>query len=269
MKLRFFAFLFALLVVLPGCSSIALRDMVATTPEVEVLRAKNVNAQGVVSTSTLPQDGRHFERFFGAMTDAPVADSVSVRAASDDAYLGSTTNQLVRSAVVQSVVQRVHASVVQRVHAAVTSNTPTDTEISARELTAFGKLLSANSGALLSELTTNTAGVRRLNIVAADGKARKFDKVLLAYLTEYGSGEFVDRLGNNISKPSLSSSGFTDEDIQGLATVFFEAMFDCWFADMPLFYSVKSKEDLIYSPLPNPTYDAGKTEDVSLAACRT
>lgn len=77
-----------------------------------------------------------------------------------------------------------------------------------------------------------------------------FAKILIHYLKKYGSGEFVDRQGINISKPKITSSGISDEDIQGLATVFFEALFDAWLGT-PVFYTLQYKEEPVYHPKAN------------------
>ncbi|QOJ20186.1 MAG: hypothetical protein HRU77_05435 [Gammaproteobacteria bacterium] len=74
-----------------------------------------------------------------------------------------------------------------------------------------------------------------------------FAKILIHYLKKYGSGEFVDRQGINISKPKITSSGISDEDIQGLATVFFEALFDAWLGT-PVFYTLQYKVEPVYHP---------------------
>lgn len=263
MKARFWIFLFAAHFILPGCASIDLNETIVTTSDIESLGGKASIDNNEIHQSKSPQYQNHFENFYKQITDIPSADNAATRASSDYKYSESTTNQLVRSAVLQGVVERVHS--------ALTSNTPTDVDISVSELNDFGKLLSANKGELLKELTTDTAGVRRLTAVSTNksGPIRDFSHVLLEYIKAYGSGKFVDRFGNNISKPSLSSSGISDDDIQGLATVFFEATFDCWFANVPVFYSVKSTEEMIYLPLPNPAYDAGKTEGVTVGYKRT
>jgi hypothetical protein len=265
MKARFWVILFATPYLLSGCASIDLNEMIVTTSEVESVRGTVSIDKGNLKGSKSPEYHDQFEVFYSNLTDKLNANDAPTRANSavDNAYSNSTTNQLVRSEVVQGVVERVHS--------ALTSQTPSDIDISIAELNNFGRLLSANKGELLKELTNDTAGVRRLYVEAAtkSGSNRDFSHVLLEYFKAYGSGKFVDRFGNNISKPSLSTSGITDDDIQGLATVFFEAMFDCWFADVPIFYSVKSTENIIYLPPPNPAYDAGKTEDVTVAYERT
>lgn len=71
--------------------------------------------------------------------------------------------------------------------------------------------------------------------------------ILFDYLKKYGSGEFVDRYGNSISKPKITSGGISDEDIQGLATVFFEAIFDAWITP-PVYYTVGHKVEQLFKP---------------------
>lgn len=75
--------------------------------------------------------------------------------------------------------------------------------------------------------------------------------ILMDYLKKYGSGEFVDRYGNSISKPKITSSGISDEDIQGLATVFFEAIFDAWVTP-PVYYNVGHKVEQSFKPKEQP-----------------
>jgi hypothetical protein len=76
----------------------------------------------------------------------------------------------------------------------------------------------------------------------ARGKAgsKKLDRILLAYFKAFASGEFVDRNGTEIAKPSVNG-GINNEAITGLTTVFWEALFDFW-TDIPVFVEEAKKE---------------------------
>jgi hypothetical protein len=94
--------------------------------------------------------------------------------------------------------------------------------------------------ALLAELHT------RSDDRDATSHHSPFADVLLEYLRAYGNGEFVARDGTNISKPSLSG-GVSDDDIQGLVLVFFEALYDCLY-DMPVLYGMQQNLITEYEP---------------------
>lgn len=283
MKRGYIAALAMLFALLSGCSSLAVRDMVATTPEVTRLRAENIKTEGIdcsaeqIGKQELTDDC-HFEVFFEALTSDLSSNDVLSRETSnkvagllgdkikdDRKHVNSIANQLILSPVVQRMSRYIYSLDIKkrsRSRSEVTDSLPTDLKISARELAAFGRLLSDNSGELLRELESDnrreqlgqldgkTAGVSRLSFYSSNKSLQDFEKVLHAYLKEYASGRFVDRLGNNISKPNLSLSGISDDDIQGITTVFFEALFDSWFSDVPVFYRINNKVEPKYKPDP-------------------
>ncbi len=110
-------------------------------------------------------------------------------------------------------------------------------EITTDDLSAFVRRLTERKEALIQELAAGDAASAD---AAKSGGGPDFAKVLVAYYKAYGSGDFIDRDGTNLSKPDVSS-GVSDDDIQGIATVFFEAMYDCVYADMPVFCKLGQK----------------------------
>ena len=60
------------------------------------------------------------------------------------------------------------------------------------------------------------------------GKERVLTRqgMLFAYVKAYLNGNFVDRSGNIVSKPTISGTGVSNSTVTGLLTVFLEAFFD-------------------------------------------
>ena len=289
MKIGDIAVLPMIFALLSGCSSLAVRDMIATTPDIKALKEKKIAMADKINCSShndkLKEQQKatcHFERFFEIMTMNPGSDdnqalnalasqALQQRIQDDKQYENSIPNRLITSPVTQKMGEYVKSLLLpKQVAGNVVSFPSAYPEISARELMAFGKLLSDNSGALLRELQTaertekgtvegeDETGVTRL--LCNENDTYHFGNILLTYLRAYGSGSFIDRFGNNISKPTLSLSGVSDDDIQGLTTVFFEALFDCA-SKVPVFYIVDSKVNPLYSSSKNPNPKPGDKDD--------
>jgi hypothetical protein len=56
--------------------------------------------------------------------------------------------------------------------------------------------------------------------------AQPFSTILIGYMREYFDGQFVNRFGTAAAKPGSSGTGISDAAVSGVATVFFEALFD-------------------------------------------
>lgn len=279
-----------LLVSVSGCSSLAVHDMIAITPDLRSLKHLNStrslkhlnstegNCLKLTLATNKQRDECHFNIYFDLLKVDPSSyrPSSSLASAStfkvdndyvinieeaikaDMVYGSSITNQLILSPVVQKMSDyvgslginpRLDFSVTRRTTTAASGKPYAPQEISVRELVAFGRLLTENLDVLLIELEEKKAGVSRLSFTQKDEKKADFGDVLFFYLKAYASGKFIDRLGNNISKPELSLSGISDDDIQGIATVFLEAFFDSWFESAPMFYEVNNKVEPEYCAL--------------------
>lgn len=248
-----------------GCMSIpgtgvSMNDLVAHTEDANTENAKKIYPLKKEESNHL---SIHFSDFYNAL-------SIENNDGKGVAY------EIIRSPVIQNLT--LHIKEISE------SKKPTRKNISPGDFIAFAKLLAKNHNDLLSDLeemsriqreaynepplVTNTLEDKRKkveienslkklsawvlpikkNVISTSDNPHEtnFAKILTAYLKAYGSGEFVDRQGVNISKPKITSSGISDEDIQGLATVFFEALFDAWLGT-PVFYTLNSKVEPVYS----------------------
>jgi hypothetical protein len=140
---------------------------------------------------------------------APASDSPNVLA-------------LLSTDVVQGVVDEVYSVRTRGARA------PAPVRIGDSNLRAFRAALTQTRATLLDDVARGKAG------------AKKLDRILLAYFKAYASGEFVDRNGTEIAKPSVNG-GINNEAITGLVAVFWEGLFDYW-TDVPVFVEAEKKE---------------------------
>lgn len=145
----------------------------------------------------------------GSTKAAPASDSPDVRL-------------LLSTDVVQGVVDEVYNV------RTIGARAPAPIRLPDSKVRAFRNALSQTRDTLLDDVARGKAGSKQL------------DRILLAYFKAYASGDFVDRNGTEIAKPSVNG-GINNEAITGLATVFWEALFDFW-TDVPVFVEQDKKE---------------------------
>lgn len=119
------------------------------------------------------------------------------------------------------------------------------------------------------ELGSSIDGIdrtKKLALAEANSKIR-LDGLLLAYLTAYYKGEFVDRTGGYSQKPKIGLT-ITNETITGFLHVIIEAL-----ADFAILDSEKLRVPIIYEgkeTTPNPTFvnASGKTPTLATYAMK-
>ncbi len=129
---------------------------------------------------------------------------------------------LLKTDLVQGVVDEVHNV---RTKGARSTDPLT---VSDQEVKAFRESLTRSRKTLLADVSRGK------------GTTKKLDRILVAYFTAYANGEFIDRNGTDVAKPSVNG-GVNNEAITGLVTVFWEALFDFW-TDVPVLAEADPKE---------------------------
>ena len=210
MTVRVFAALIVFSIV-SGCQQVATSNLTAIPDFVR--DAVREGGGGTRAASGKFEDGYQALRAAAgksATRAAPASDSPAVLA-------------ILRTDVVQGVVDEVYQ--------ARTGGAPSATSVRLPEgkFREFRDLLSDTRATLMDDVARGKAGEKKL------------DRILIAYLREYAAGEFVDRNGTEIAKPSLNG-GINNEAITGLATVFWEALFDFW-TDVPVFVEREQEEE--------------------------
>jgi|GEM_PF-6200480 len=270
MRIFLISFFMSITLFVSGCMSIpgtgvSINDLVAHTEDTKK------------AYSQMKEENNHFSSFYDALS-----------AANNDGE--GVAFEIIRSPILQNLSFHIHE---------ISKNKePTRKNISPGDFIAFAKLLAKNHNDLLSDLErinlAQSKAVKELSSLSIkpedrqkkdeiESRIRKlpikmdnkgtsvlgapdnthetnFAKILIHYLKKYGSGEFVDRQGINISKPKITSSGISDEDIQGLATVFFEALFDAWLGT-PVFYTLQYKVEPVFYPEADISKEPGDTQN--------
>lgn len=232
---------------LTGCIGPRTSDMIGVPGSV---------GTGVAATARVGADGRHaasgplealYDRVRASSAAAALEDQ-RIRRTGVARAMGNeplTTSRAAGSVMEHALTRRV-AEAVADIEA---GRKPRDDSIGIGEVISFVKVLSKSSQDFVDEVADGSSGVE----LTRNGQPT-FDGILLVYLKEYASGKFVDRRGVKLDPPEFEG-GIGNKTIGGLATVFFEALFDSAMQDLPVFKDPKDTES--FSPL----YEAKKRAD--------
>jgi hypothetical protein len=194
-----------------GCQKVMTADLVSI-PDYAVEASRARAAAGARAADA------DFESRYQAIKAAAGKGAGRAAPATDSGHVMS----LLGTDVVQGVVDEVYS---------VRSNgtrSAAPPELGDGKIRAFRKALTMTRATLLDDVANGKAG------------GKKLDRILVAYFKAYAAGEFVDRNGTEIAKPSVNG-GINNEAITGLTAVFWEALFDFW-TDVPVFVEEQKQE---------------------------
>lgn len=206
---------------LAGCQAITTADMVSIPDFVtDASRAASATAgtrSAAAATAAADFDAK-YQSIKAAAGKADTTRATRAAPASDSPHVIA----LLSTDVVQGVVDEVYSVRAKGVRS------PAPLKLGDSKIRKFRTALAQTRATLLDDVAQGKAG------------GKKLDRILLAYFKAFASGEFVDRNGTEIAKPSVNG-GINNEAITGLATVFWEGLFDYW-TDVPVFVEAEKKE---------------------------
>lgn len=217
---------------LTGCHEVTTADLVSIPDFVVDSASRSAPAGGAGAGVRAADTG--FETRYQSIKAAAAGNTGNTRAAGAAAATAVAPASdsphvlaLLRTDVVQGVVDEVYTV------RSVGTRAPAPLKLGHTKIREFRDALSKTRDTLLDDAATGKAGTKKL------------DRILLAYFKAYASGDFVDRNGTEIAKPSVNG-GINNEAITGLATVFWEGLFDYW-TDVPVFVEAKKQEVITVS----------------------
>lgn len=107
--------------------------------------------------------------------------------------------------------------------------------VSSRDGARFLRALALGRNTLVDDLAQIARSNPSLLMPDAPSKRLSFDAILSQYLEAWTRGDFVNRAGSALDAPEFYS-GMDNAAINGLATVFLEALFDYTYRDLPVFF---------------------------------
>ena len=188
---------------LAGCQAVTTADMVSI-PDFVTDASKAASATGGTRAAAAPAAAAaaaafdaKYQSIKAAAGKADTTRAARAAPASDSPHVIA----LLSTDVVQGVVDEVYSVRAKGVRA------PAPLKLGDSKIREFRNALAQTRATLLDDVARGKAGGKQL------------DRILLAYFKAFASGEFVDRNGTEIAKPSVNG-GINNEAITGLATIF-------------------------------------------------